>query len=140
QDVSELLAGMGQIARQSGSAPHLASFRKLLDERRDEVAQIVGVRPGGNYAEALRDNKASLQLSAAQMGDFTLERMRKQYPGLDRVLSGSSRDQLLRDLARQGPQGMARLQQMGMASGGGFGGQWNQSYGMQRGWNGQPGF
>jgi hypothetical protein len=101
-EVGQILSSMGSIASTAGGAPHVANFRKLIAERRDQLAHIAGEARKGDGAHAHRQPGAPLQHmpSAQVLGEKALERLRRHHPGLDKLLRNASSSQLAQELAK----------------------------------------
>ena len=84
QQIGQILSSVGKDA-----APHLASFRKLLDERRSQLLEV------------LRGGRQTLRLEQAHPhGHRILQELRKRDPALDKLVENASTSHLARELAR----------------------------------------
>ena len=101
-EIGHILSQMGSIASSKGGAHHVAHFRRLIDERRGQLARIAGEARKGQGAHAHQGHgQPLLHMPSAQvLGEKALERLRKQHPGLDQLLRNASTSQLSQELFR----------------------------------------
>ncbi len=101
-EIGHILTQMGSIASSKGGALHVGTFRKLIDERRGQLAKIAGEARKGQGAHAHNHHgQPLLHMPSAQvLGEKALERLRKQHPGLDQLLRNASTSQLVQELAK----------------------------------------
>ena len=106
QEISQILQRMGSIASSKGGAPHIAEFRKLIEERKVQLKGIVG-------ASARQEKAPKHQLpSAAQHASAVkqLHELRKHNPGLDKLLKNAAQSQLAAELAKMQKGGLQQAQ------------------------------
>src|SRR5205823_1197482 len=92
QEISYILQRMGSIAASKGGAPHVAEFRKLIDERKGQLSKIVSGRDAGRRPEPAQHHLGDMQQQ--------LQALRRQNPGLDKLLRHASQSQLAGELAK----------------------------------------
>ena len=111
QAIGQVLSQMGGVVSSAGGAPHLASFRGPLNERRGQLAQITGAARKQMGAElAHKHGKPGFQMPSAQvLGEKALESLRKQHPGLEKLLRNASHSQLAQELARKAAGGLEEI-------------------------------
>ncbi|MFN2550344.1 MAG: hypothetical protein ABR567_23205, partial [Myxococcales bacterium] len=123
QEIGDILARMSSIASsKGGAAANISEFRKLIDERKGQLKKIYGdaARGGalGKYdqrqTEAARRNQ---QIGGAQI-TAQIAALRRQNPGLDRLLKNSSQSQLAAELAKVQKSALSRLGGARMPKGG----------------------
>ena len=100
-EIGQILSQMGSIASSKGGSLHVGNFRKLIDERRSQLAQVAGEARRGQSAHALPHRGPLPHMPSAQvLGERALDRLRKQHPGLDKLLRNASSTQLAHELAK----------------------------------------
>ena len=111
QAIGQVLSHMGGVVSTAGGAPHIASFRGLLNERKTQLAQIAGAARKHMGAEvAHKHGQRGFQLPSTQvLGEKALEQLRKQHPGLEKLLRNASHSQLAAELVRKAGGGLETL-------------------------------
>ncbi|HUJ27408.1 MAG TPA: hypothetical protein VLW85_15395, partial [Myxococcales bacterium] len=104
QEISGILSRMNTIAATKGGAPHVAEFRKLIEERKGQLRQIIGA-PAKKPPEPKKLPPHAVQHSVHQQ----LSELRKHNPGLDKLLKHASQSQLAAELARVQKSGLHKL-------------------------------
>ena len=101
QEISAILRRMGGIAAGKGGAPHLSEFRRLIDERRGQLHQIGAASRRQSGAEAIQHRGALQQMPSSQiLGEKQLATLRRQHPGIDKLLKNASHAQLASELGK----------------------------------------
>ncbi|HZX96673.1 MAG TPA: hypothetical protein VFE90_19300, partial [Myxococcales bacterium] len=111
REISTVLQRMNRIAARVGGAPHVEAFRKLIDERKGQLyrlAQEAGIKP-----------KSPPPLPRPASGDLhrQLQALRRENPGLDKLLRNASQSQLAAELAKQARTGLQALGNVKASSG-----------------------
>jgi hypothetical protein len=121
-ELGSILHKLGTSAQHQAGAPHIATFKKLIDERKGQLQKV---------AKAVKKDTA-LGRQSHSTGSLVkdLHALRKLNPGLDKLLKEASHTQLVAELGHAlrrkpelGAHGLTGLHQsLGGAHLGGFGG------------------
>ncbi len=110
QEITEILQRMGGIAASKGGAPHIAEFRKLVDERRGQLQKIGAEARRKTGAEVMKVKGMLHQMPSAQiLGEKQLALLRKQHPGIEKLLKSASHAQLSAELGKLQKSGLGAL-------------------------------
>ena len=101
QEIGEILQRMSGIAASKGGAPHIHEFRKLVDERRGQLHKLSTEARNRSGAEAMKHKGPLHQMPSAQvLGEKQLSMLRRQYPGIDKLIKNASHSQLASQLGK----------------------------------------
>ena len=101
QEITGILQRMGGIAAGKGGAPHLSEFRRLIDERRGQLHKLSADARRKSGAEAIKHRGALHQMPLPQiLGEKQLATLRRQHPGIDKLLKNASHAQLASELGK----------------------------------------
>jgi len=101
QEITEILQRMGGIAASKGGAPHINEFRKLVEERRGQLQEIGAEARRKTGAEAMKVKGLLHQMPSSQvLGEKQLALLRRQHPGIEKLLKNASHAQLSAELGK----------------------------------------
>ena len=113
-EIGQILSNMGSVASSAGGAPHIHSFKKLLDERRAQMSRIAGEARRSAGAVARRQGPLQQMPSTLVLGERQLQALRRHHPGLDKLLRNASQAHLGAELGKIERNALAQM----FASGG----------------------
>jgi hypothetical protein len=93
-EIGQILSQMGSVASSAGGAPHVHSFKKLLDERRAQMSRVAAEVRRSAGAAAMQQGPLQQMPSTQVLGEGQIQALRRQHPGLDKLLRNASQAHL----------------------------------------------
>src|SRR6202171_3848774 len=115
-EIGQILSHMGSVASSAGGAPHIHSFKKLLDERRAQMSRVAAEARRSAGAAATQQGPLQQMPSTQVLGERQLQALRRHHPGLDKLLRNASQAHLGAALGKIDKNALAQIG--GVQSGG----------------------